>query len=92
MIYYNFGPNSPANDGGYALAQAVNKYTRYQLEPDDGTSFGGYKDWAIEKKHIPSLTIEVGKGKSPVHSTQFPQIWRENKNVPYAVAEWVKKA
>jgi activator of 2-hydroxyglutaryl-CoA dehydratase len=41
----------------------------------------GYKDWAIQKKRIPSLTIEVGKGQNPVPHAQLPGIWEQNKNL-----------
>lgn len=41
----------------------------------------GYKDWAISKEGIPSLTIEVGRDTSPVPWEQFGEIWEKNKFV-----------
>ncbi len=88
-IFYEFGPNSPANEASLSLARAVNACTRYELLPDSGNSFGGYKDWAIQQQQIPSLTIEVGKGPTPLPLREYRPIWNRNKNVPYAIAVWI---
>ena len=37
--------------------------------------------WAIQKKNIPSLTIEVGRGTNPLEMSQLPAIYEQNKNV-----------
>ena len=88
-IYYEFGDNSPVNEAGRTLAEAVAKKTGYRLVEDDGTSFGGYKDWAIEKMRIPSLTIEVGRLPAPLPESEFIKIYNSNKNLPYIIADWV---
>lgn len=90
-IYYEFGPPGPVNERSRSLAEAVNRLTRYTLTPDDGSSFGGYKDWAIEKRGIPSLTIEVGKEETPLPLGEYPDIWRRNRGVPWAVADWLAR-
>lgn len=38
----------------------------------------GYSDWAIYRKQIPSVILEVGLGTCPYISDQFDQIWWEN--------------
>ncbi len=90
-IFYEFGSNSPVNEVSLSLAKAVNRETGYTLAPDMGTSFGGFKDWAIEKRSIPSLTIEIGKGETPLALDEYADIWRRNKNVPRAAARWLLK-
>lgn len=87
-IFYDFGGNTPVNEAGLSLARAVARRTGYRLVPDDQSSFGGYKDWAIEKLSIPSLTIEVGHVKTPLPLDEFPFIWRKNRDVPLVAAKW----
>jgi g-D-glutamyl-meso-diaminopimelate peptidase len=91
VIYCAFGPDCPANEKSRRLGHAISKRTGYRLEGDDGTSSGGYKDWAIEKLSIPSLTVEIGDGPAPLAIEEYRDIWRRNRDVPYAVARWVKK-
>lgn len=88
-IYFEYGANSPVNEAGLSLARAVNRCLRYALRPDSGVSSGGYKDWAIEKRGIPSLTIEIGKGDTPLSLREYRDIYTKNKDVPRAVAKWV---
>ena len=47
----------------------------------------GYKDWAISKMGIPSLTVEVGRETSPVPPAQFSEIWEQNRLVWKAVCD-----
>ena len=89
-IYYDFGDNDAVNHVGYQLACAVALATGYEIVPDDGTSFGGFKDWAIEKLSIPSLTIEIGKRRTPLPGYEFFSIWNKNKDVPYIVIDFIK--
>ena len=51
----------------------------------------GYKDWAISKMGIPSLTIEAGHGGNPVDPAQMESIWRENKDVVPMTLEMIVK-
>lgn len=89
-IYYAFGKNNAVNQAGLCLAKAVNACTRYELKPDSGVSSGGFKDWAIEKRGIPSLTIEIGEGETPLTIREYRDIYARNKHVPRAVAKWVR--
>ncbi len=89
MIYWEFGPNSPVNEASLSLAQAVSLICAYKLEDDDGSSFGGYKDWASYKMNIPSLTIEIGTRAAPLPENEFYNIWLRNRDVFSAIAKWV---
>ncbi len=90
-IYYDFGCNAPVNEAGLSLARSINRRTRYKLVPDDGTSFGGYKDWAIQALCIPSLTVEIGVSPAPLPLSEYAAIWRKNRDVPFIVAKWVRQ-
>ena len=64
------------------FADIASKETGYLLDANyQALDSGGYKDWAILHMEIPSLTIEVGSGKSPVDPKQIETIWEENKNI-----------
>ncbi len=88
-LYYDFGPNSPANEAGARLGLAIQEVSGYPPVPDSGTSFGGYKDWAIETMSIPSLTIEVGSRSCPLPLREFDMVWLRNRNVLVAAMKWV---
>ena len=89
-IYYDFGNHPSVNEAGLRLAVAVAAKTGYKLVPDDDTSFGGFKDWAIERLHIPSLTVEVGKHATPLPAYEFFSVWKENKDVPFVLIDFIK--
>ena len=82
VIYWYFARTGTLLNDTKSFAKEISDITGYptdanysQLDP------AGYKDWAISKLNIPSLTIEVGYGKNPVPDTQFDGIWSENKDV-----------
>lgn len=91
-IYWQFGPATEADKAAHALAKVIGELSGYSVEFDDGTSFGGYKDWASSKCGIPSLTIEIGTRSAPLPETDFYNIWIRNRFVFKTVAEWVKNA
>ena len=65
-----------------AFAESASAVTGYPLDADyTKLDPAGYKDWAIQKKNIPSLTIEVGRGTNPLEMSQLPAIYEQNKNV-----------
>ena len=41
----------------------------------------GYKDWAVQKLDIPSVTIECGIGTSPVAESQIEEMWAGNDGI-----------
>lgn len=67
-----------------AMADIVAAHTGYKLVAPsaDGSKFGtGFKDWLDWEKSIPSVTVEVGIGVSPVPETQIETIWQQNAGV-----------
>lgn len=82
VIYWYFGQNGDLLDESKEFAQSISKVTGYPLDGNyEKLDPAGYKDWAIQKKGIPSLTIEVGRGEVPLDLNQLPDIYEKNKNV-----------
>ena len=92
VIYWNFGQEGALRDMTLALAKRTAELTGYRLDGNfQALDTAGYKDWAISKMGIPSLTIEVGHGGNPVDPTQMESIWRENKDVVPMTLEMIVK-
>ena len=82
VIYWNFGQEGELKNMSLLLANRVSELTGYRLDGNfQVLDTAGYKDWAISKLGIPSLTIEAGHGGNPVDPAQMDAIWRENRDV-----------
>ena len=82
VIYWYFAQQGTFLDESRRFAEAIGQVTGYPLDADyEKLDPAGYKDWAIQKKQIPSLTIEVGTGDVPVNMNQLPEIYEKNKYV-----------
>lgn len=82
VIYWNFGQSEPCRTQSMQLAQIVKNNSGYMISdyyaPNDAA---GYKDWAVSRMNIPSVTIECGTGTSPVDEGQISSIWEQNKGI-----------
>ena len=76
VIYHGFqGKNPPRSIN---IARAFTKISPYQLDNTEGiASYGGYKDWFVDKFNRPGYTVEVGMGQNPLPISQLPQIYKE---------------
>lgn len=82
VIYWYFAQTGQLYDETLDFANAISAVTGYPTDANyEYLDPAGYKDWAICKKNIPSLTVEVGRDTSPVPSQQFSEILTQNKNV-----------
>lgn len=82
VIYWYFLQDGFLLETSKAFAEDISKVTGYPLDANYiELDPAGYKDWAIQKMGIPSLTIEVGKGTVPLDIEQLPSIYEKNKNV-----------
>lgn len=82
VIYWYFGQSDTFLEESRKLADLGSRCTGYPAIEDYHSLDGaGYKDWAIQKKGIPGLTIEVGHGSNPVPHEQMTDIWKQNKNL-----------
>lgn len=91
LIYWYYKQSGDVLAESEKFANEISAATGYPLD-DDYTSVdaAGYKDWAVYKLGVPSLTIEVGAESgslvNPVPQSRFDTIWARNKNVVFATA------
>ncbi len=88
-IYWEFGEDAAVNAASLRLAEAIKAVSAYEPIGDSGGSYGGYKDWAMFKRQIPSVTIEIGTRTAPLLEVEFSNVWFRNRDVLPAVAKWV---
>lgn len=82
VIYWAFGQQGELAVRTQAFANRIAAVTGY--EPDgnyEELDPAGYKDWALLKMGIPSLTIEIGRADSPLPQSAYRKILRENRGV-----------
>jgi len=91
VIFWQYGDNETVNAQSKDLGFALRACTQYPLAGSDGLDAGGYKDWAMDKMGIPSVTIEIGTRACPLPKEEFSTIWVRNKKVLLAAARWVKR-
>ena len=73
-IYWDFNGNAPKD--AQMLAKRFAELSGYTVaKPPKEASYGGYKDFVIQKFGIPAFTIECGSGKNPLPSTDFYSIY-----------------
>lgn len=73
VIYHGFKGFYPV--GSAAIADAMANVSGYSVEePSYPASFGGMKDWFVDKFKRPGFTLEVGRGKNPIDDAQLPDI------------------
>lgn len=82
VIYWYFGETGNYKANGQYLANVVHQNTGYTISDTwSQTDAAGFKDWAVQKLDIPSVTIELGRGTSPVDESQITQMWTENDGI-----------
>ena len=82
VIYWYFGETGNYKAKGQHLANVVHQNTGYTISNTwSQTDAAGFKDWAVQKLDIPSVTIELGRGTSPVDESQITQMWTENDGI-----------
>ncbi len=91
VIYWYYKQSGSVLAESKKFAEEISSATNYPLD-DDYTALdaAGYKDWAVYKLGVPSITIEVGAETggliNPVPQSRFGSIWERNKNVVLATA------
>ena len=82
VIYWYFGQEGDLLQQTEKLAKDISSSTGYPTDADyENLDPAGYKDWAISKLGIPSITIEVGHSGQPVAESQISDIYKQNKDV-----------
>ena len=67
----------------YRMQKLARSMTGYSLMPTESIRQANScsREYFLYRKHIPCITIEVGRGSCPLSSGEFPSIWRKNKNL-----------
>lgn len=91
LIYWYYKQSGNVLAESQKFAEEISRTTGYPLDDDyTAVDAAGYKDWAVYKLGIPSITIEVGAENgdyvNPVPQRQFGRIWERNKDVVFATA------
>jgi g-D-glutamyl-meso-diaminopimelate peptidase len=90
IIYFEYGKKQPVNAESRALADAVSVVNKYTLINSTGVNGGGYKDWVMEELGIPSITIEIGSGDSPLQYRELYNVFDRNYGILPAIAQWLQ--
>ena len=81
VIYWYFGEGSYVEEAR-KLAQTVNRNSGYTIVNSYSENHaGGFKDFMERKYNVPSVTIECGKGTSPVPEEQIDKIWKGQRGI-----------
>ncbi len=76
VIYQGFQGKEPPVS--VKIANAFELISPYKLDTTEGiASYGGYKDWFVDKFRRPGFTIEVGEGVNPLPYENLPIIYKE---------------
>ena len=86
-IYWYFYQTEQTAARDKQLAQALSAATGYPLKTAHGSA-GGYKDWCIQERKIPSFTVEAGSDllQHPIGENGLENILRKNQNALTALA------
>lgn len=86
LIYWYYKQSGEVLEDSKKFSQSISNVTGYVLDGDyTAVDAAGYKDWAVYKKGIPSITIEVGgeAPDNPVPISYLDSILKRNENVVY---------
>ena len=60
------------------MAEIMAASSGYKIEYPEGLAVGGgFKDWFCKEFSRPAFTIEIGKGKNPLPSEDYPKIYSD---------------
>lgn len=76
VIYQGFQGKEPPVS--IKIANAFELISPYKVDITEGiASYGGYKDWFVDKFRRPGFTVEVGEGTNPLPFKNLPVIYNE---------------
>ena len=87
-IYWYFDQDERERLRDFALAKVLSKSTGYAIGNAKG-SVGGYKDWCIQRFHIPAFTVETGKDSlsHPIGENGLKDIIAKNEKSLYDLSK-----
>lgn len=83
VIYWNFNVGGGLHQRLYNLAAKVHSYNKYRMMPKGASTnaAGGFGDWLVYGKRIPSITVETGTVRCPLPHSQFSSIYKRNNKM-----------
>jgi g-D-glutamyl-meso-diaminopimelate peptidase len=83
IIYWDFDVEQKLHDKLQEMAEKIHSYNKYMLMPrDDSTEAGGgFADWIVYKKKIPSVTVETGNEACPLPHSEYKSIYKKNHDM-----------
>lgn len=80
IIYWDFNVESGLHRQLYQLASKVNSMNKYRMMPKSSSTSmaGGFADWLVYEKKIPSITIETGSVPCPLPHSQYKKVYAKN--------------
>lgn len=90
VIYADYaGAAAEVNAASLSLAEALGAAAGYGIGDTDELDAGGYKDWCAGELGIPSVTVELGWGESPLRTGAAATLRFRNETAPLIAAEWL---
>lgn len=88
VLWWDYGQTGEFMERCTRQAELISSLTGYPLNPYTESSAGGLSDWIIADYYgeIVPETIEIGKGEAPMKMSEYPDIWKRNKDVIPAIA------
>lgn len=88
IIYWDYGQIGNMRNQCHSLVHTISKVTGYEISyaDTDKQDAAGYGDWAVMVEKVPSATIEIGIGETPLSGVEYPRIWKENRQMWAALA------
>lgn len=91
-IYWHYGQTGAAKYRDKRIADGLSELTGFYLRAENYSGVGGgFMDWMIGSRGLPSFTIELGPGNigAPQDIAYFPAIWNSNRNVPAFMLKYI---
>ena len=90
VIYADYaGAAAEVNAASLSLAEALGAAAGYGLGNTEELDAGGYKDWCAGELGIPSVTVELGWGESPLRTGAAATLRFRTETAPLIAAEWL---
>lgn len=71
---YNLAKKITGYADSRSYEESVNEHSKKK-------NIGNLREYAMYKKKIPSITLEIGRNACPLSAGEFPSIWQKNKNL-----------
>lgn len=83
ILYWDFNVVGELHQKQYNLARKIRSYNHYRMMPKGASTDGrgGFADWLVYKKKLPSVTIETGSVVCPLPHSQYAPIYKRNRKM-----------